>query len=47
MDVEIELHKAPRPYDKYPYQPEPQDPLRYEHVKHGKEADLVGQLSFG
>ncbi|KAL3436396.1 hypothetical protein BDV09DRAFT_184332 [Aspergillus tetrazonus] len=38
MDIHIELHKSRREYYKSPLQPDPNNPLEYNFLKHGKQA---------
>lgn len=41
MDADVQLHRASRAYFKHPIGPDPNDPLEYELVKHGRQADEI------
>lgn len=41
MDVTVELHRSWRPYYANPTEPIAGDPLKYDFIKDGKQADEV------
>lgn len=47
MNVTVELHRSWRPYYANPKEPKPDDPLKYDFIKYGKQADVISMAVQG